>query len=253
MITRLVLSMFVLLAAWGSFRLLAADEGPARQGQFVQYGQMHEAIGKQQHQGRVHFGELTERPHFYGVAALQGLRGEATILDGKITVTTVDAKGQTRPVRDNLGDLQATMLVGGYVAAWSEHPVTKDVATDDFDEFIETAATQAGIGLKQPFVFTVAGKFEDVRLHVINGACPLHARLMKKELPKNLQPFEAELRTVEGTVVGVFAKDAVGKITHPATSTHIHLLFADPESGEQLTGHVEQLGLQAGAVVRLPK
>ena len=39
----------------------------------IQYGRMHEAIGQQQHQGRVLLGALLEKPHFFGVAALAGL------------------------------------------------------------------------------------------------------------------------------------------------------------------------------------
>jgi hypothetical protein len=68
-------------------------------------------------------------------------------------------------------------------------------------------------------VFTVEGDFSRVRLHVINGACPMHARLKKITLSKEQRPFEAELERVSGTLVGVYAKDAVGKLTHPATST----------------------------------
>jgi alpha-acetolactate decarboxylase len=102
-------------------------------------------------------------------------------------------------------------------------------------------------------VFTVEGDFSHLRLHVINGACPLHARLRKIELPEENQPVEVEKEQVRGTLVGVFAKDAVGNITHPATSTHMHLVFQDEQSGKTVTGHVERIGLLKGAVLRLPK
>ena len=54
---------------------------------FVQHGKMHEVVGKQQHQGRVTFKDIVKRPHFYGVAALESLAGEATIFDGEVTIT----------------------------------------------------------------------------------------------------------------------------------------------------------------------
>jgi hypothetical protein len=104
----------------------------------------------------------------------------------------------------------------------------------------------------EPFLFTVEGEFVDVRLHVINGACPIRARMKKEELSDELKPFEAEMPAIRGTIVGVFAKDAVGKLTHPATSTHCHLVFTDPESGKQVTGHIEQIGIRGGAKVRVP-
>lgn len=144
-------------------------------------------------------------------------------------------------------------LIGAYVPSWTARTVTADVAPDAFDRQIADAAAQAGVDTSAPFVFTVEGHFSDLRLHVINGACPMHARLRRMEIPKDRQPVEVEHDQVRGTVVGVFATDAVGRITHPDTSTHVHLLFKDPASGETVTGHVEQLGLLAGAVVRVPR
>jgi hypothetical protein len=53
--------------------------------------------------------------------------------------------------------------------------------------------------------------------------------------------------------VGVFAADSVGELTHPATSTHVHLIFEERDTGRLVTGHLERVGLAAGAVLKLPK
>lgn len=228
-----------------------ADDTTVGDSRIVQYGKMHEAIGQQQHQGRVQLSQLLQRPHFYGVAALAGLHGEVTILDGRATITRVAAGGQLHSSAVAPED-QATLLIGAYVPSWNEHRIPVSVPPEQFDKYISDVAAQAGVLLSEPFLFTVEGQFSKVRLHVINGACPLHARLRRIQLPQDRQPFEAELQQVSGTVVGVFAKDAVGSITHPATSVHMHLLFRDAASGQLVTGHVEQLGLQAEAMLRLP-
>jgi alpha-acetolactate decarboxylase len=236
----------------GGFGFVAGAE--AWDGKLVQYGKMHEAIGMQQHQGRVRLGKLLERPHFYGVAALEKLEGEATIVDGKVTLTRVNASGELEPAEASASPKsQATLLVGAYVPSWTEHSVSAAIRPDEFDQAIADLAEQTGIKVTNPFAFVAEGEFSNLRLHVINGACPLHARLKRIELPKEQRPFELELQKVRGTLVGVFAKDAVGSITHPATSTHVHLVFKDPASGKTVTGHVEQIGMLAGTVVRLPK
>jgi alpha-acetolactate decarboxylase len=235
----------------GGRTVVAADDG-AWDGRIVQYGKMHEAIGQQQHQGRVQLSKLIERPHFYGVAALAKLEGEVTLVDGKVTVTRVDANGQLAPTEKGT-DESATLLVGAYVPSWIEQKVAKSVSPDDFDKYIADAATNAGLKVSEPFVFAIEGEFSKLSFHVINGACPLHARLKKIDLPQGKRPFESELDKVKGTIIGVFAKDAVGDITHPATSTHMHLVFENDRSGKLVTGHVEQIGLQEGAVLRLPK
>jgi alpha-acetolactate decarboxylase len=218
----------------------------------VQYGSMREAVGQQQDQGRVPFSELTKHPHFFGVGALEGLRGEATIDDGQLTVTTVDKAGRLQPNDPAPTEDQATMLAGAYVPAWTQHVVAEDVPAEAFDDYVARVAAKAGLNTDQPFVFTVEGQYLDVALHVINGACPIHARLKKIVLPPKQRPFETELPNVGGKLVGIFAKDAVGNLTHPATSTHVHLLYTDPITGKTVTGHVERVGLQKGAVLHLP-
>jgi alpha-acetolactate decarboxylase len=250
------LGLGLLAAILGGQAVIAADNETQRvatwDGKIVQHGKMHEAIGQKQHQGRVQLGKLVERPNFYGVAALAGLEGEATIVNGKVTVTQVDAKGRLEPVAAT-PDQQATLLVGAYVPSWTEHKVSAGVEPDALDRYVAEVAERGGLETSQPFVFIVEGEFSHLRLHVINGACPLHARLRKIELPKENQPVEVEKEQVRGTLVGVFAKDAVGNITHPATSTHMHLVFQDEQSGTTVTGHVERIGLLKGAVLRLPK
>ena len=99
----------------------------------------------------------------------------------------------------------------------------------------------------------IEGECTEVRLHVINGACPMRARMKKEEIPEGQKPFEFETETVEATVVGVFALDSVGKLTHPDTSQHAHLNYLDPASKQLVTGHLEKYGVKAGATLKLPK
>lgn len=51
----------------------------------------------------------------------------------------------------------------------------------------------------------------------------------------------------------LFAEDAVGKLTHPATKTHGHILYRDPIFGQRVTGHLEAVGIRQGAVLKIPK
>ena len=229
-----------------------ADESP-KDLEIIQFGSMHKAIGQKQHQGRVRLGELVKRPHFYGIGALEGLRGEVTVFDGKVTITGVNGKGHIEPAVGSLSDKQATMLVGAYVPSWTRIPVTRNIEADGFDSYVEQSANKLGIKTTAPLMFAVEGEFADVRLHVINGACPLHARLKNTELPSETRPFESQMTTLTGTLVGVFARDAVGKLTHPATSTHVHLLYKDAETGEDVTAHIEHIGVRPGAVLLLSK
>ena len=213
---------------------------------------MHEAIGQQKSHGRVLLGDLVKRPNVYAVGALENLTGEITIDNGKIVVTRVDASGEIEPTNEP-STLQATMLAGASVKSWSSYPVAHDVDHSEFDEFVAKAASASDIDTEEPFMFSVEGEFTNVRLHVINGECPVHARVKKSDINAEDQPFEETFPKITGKLIGVFAKDAVGKLTHPATMTHVHIIYRDNKSGVALTAHVEQVGLAGGSSLKLPK
>lgn len=219
-------------------------------GTLVQYGTMHEAIGQNKSEGRVELSAVTSKHHFYGIAALENLKGEITIFDSNPTVTEV-GKDHALAAVDGSGR-KATLLAGAYVPSWRECTVEAETPAAEFDGAIQNAAAKAGVDSSKPFVFTAEGEFTDVRLHVINGACPMHAKKQKVEIPKEKEPFEGEFAAVRGRIVGIYARDAVGKLTHPNTSTHVHLIFTDEKTGQTMTGHVERLGLPKGATLRLP-
>ena len=237
-----LLSTLVLVGCQSQQRRLSTE--------FVRYGSMHETIGQKQHQGRVGLAEIVKRPHFYAVGALEGLRGEITIQDSVAMVTGVRPDGSPQSLAP--ADLQAALLAGQSVEAWTSVTLADAVPHDGFDQAVATMAAGKGIDTAAPFMFMVDGEFTDVRLHVIHGACPVHARMKNITLDKGEQPYEMEAERVSGTLVGVYAADAVGKLTHPATSTHVHLIYEDRETGEIVTGHLERVGLAAGAVVKLP-
>jgi alpha-acetolactate decarboxylase len=221
--------------------------------QLVQIGEMHEVIGKQQHQGRVNLAELIAKPHFYGVGALAGLRGEISILDSRVTATEVDVQRQPVSLGDAAVDQQATLVIGAYVDAWTEIPINKSLDDGELDAFIDAQLSEHGFDPARPCIFMVRGQFARADLHVINGACPMHARIRQLEIPTATKPYKVTLENVSGRVVGIFAKDAVGKITHPATRTHKHLVYQTGASPSLLTGHAEMLWVKAGSTLLLPQ
>ena len=148
----------------------------------IQFGSMHETIGQQRHEARVELAEVIERPHFYGVGALEGLNGEISILDSRPIVTMGSGAAALRSI--DPANARATLLIGQSVPAWTEQAVGKNVDSVDIDAAIRESALASGLDLSSPFAFVIEGDFKDVRLHVINGACPVHARIQKKEIPE---------------------------------------------------------------------
>jgi alpha-acetolactate decarboxylase len=246
--------LFVNSVCHGQSPAASKPVAPATVGirELVQYGKMHEVIGMQRHEGRVSLADLIQRPHFYGVGALAGLRGEISIIDGVPTVTEVIDPAHAKAVNADADQRQATMLIGAYVDSWTESVIDRDLNDSELDDWISSEIERLGGDVNQPTIFMVDGSFNTVHLHVINGACPVHARIRQLTIPEEQLPFDATLENVSGQVVGVFAIDAAGKLTHPATRTHKHLVYRDVITGERLNGHVESITVIRGARLLLP-
>lgn len=217
----------------------------------IVYGSMHETIGMQNHQGRVTLGELTDRPNFYGVGALEKLQGEITIIDSKPIVTSVTSDGALTSRNDEATKLQATLLVGGGVPKWTSVTIPGDLFGEALESFILLNSERLGVQTDRPFPFLIDGAFSKVRLHVIHGACPVHARTRNKPIPEGQQPFEQEVAKLDGQLVGIFARNAAGKLTHPGTSMHAHMVYSN-DSAQQVTGHLEAFRVDASSTLRLP-
>ena len=104
----------------------ASTEQAEPKSKLIQYGRMREVIGMQKHHGRIALVEATSQSHLYAVGALEGLTGEVTVLDGAVVATTVNEEHQLQPVEVN-AELQATLLVGNHVAAWTNYAASETV------------------------------------------------------------------------------------------------------------------------------
>lgn len=220
---------------------------------FFQIGQMRAAIGQGQSGGRVRLSDVAEREHFFGVGAVAALGGEVTVADSVIRATRVGVVGGPEPIPGNSREITATFLFGASVPSWVRQPLDSAVPADAVDLTIENYVKRAGINEAEPVVFQVVGTFRDVRVHVINGACPLHARRAGLTVDERQRPFEATYESITGTIVGVYARGKAGVLTHPGTSTHMHLIYVDSGTGATVTAHVEQVSFGVGCMLMLPR
>lgn len=237
-------------------KLLAATmivmvaQNPAWAGEFIQYGTMHEAIGQKKMQGRVRLSDVTGKPHLYAVGAEEDLLGEITIVDGQIMLTRAEDKNEPRSISSELDSVKATLLIGAYVKDWDTQTTKEPISGEQLEKLIESPKKKEG--QTEPVMFKADGHFRDVRLHVIRGACPMHARLRKVDLSESQKAYEVDLAEVEGVVVGVFARGRIGDLTHPSTSVHAHLVYKGPD-GQTLTGHLEKFQIAPGARISIAK
>lgn len=192
---------------------------------------------------QITFEEINSSPHAFAVGALTDLKGEITVFDGQIIVAeTEDGIHATSSTKTDSNE-SATLLTLSYVDSWLEYRLPTDM---DFEEAVESAATANGIDTDTPFPFYVNATTESYELHVINGFCPIATPdLDAADQPWRLHGLETEL-----LIVGFFAKNQEGVMTHHGSNVHIHGI--DSTGKTVISGHLDAIDLKEGSTIFLP-
>jgi len=198
---------------------------------------MREVLALGNTESRVILSEVVERPHAYGVGAVAGLTGEATILNGHAYVAQVEAAFVTSTIQP---DREATLLAAAYVPTWRTITIENTLDSRQLMAFIKNQALQNEIDADRPFPFLIEGEIS-VDAHIINGSCP---RAVGEE------PIRFTCKTRPGTIVGIYAENAAGTLTHHGEVAHMHVVF---EKQPAQSGHVDDIIAHRGAVLKIPE
>jgi alpha-acetolactate decarboxylase len=210
---------------------------------------MHEVLGGGAEAARPHvtLAEVLSEPNAHGVGALSGLEGEITILNGQAWIARPEGTGlRVDGPRADSAD-GAAFLTVTHVDAWTEFPIEQSLQQKALEDFIVQCAVRNGVDPHLPFPFQIEGQVTDLQVHVINRECPMRpgARLTTDQ-----RAWRYQLESpVPATIVGFYAADSVGELTHPGTSIHAHAIFE--VNGEPVTAHVERIAVDGGAMLRL--
>ena len=208
-----------------------------------QYGGMQDVLRLGNTQSRISFEEMRQQPHAIGVGALTNLQGEITIFDGQIFVATTHdgISASTTSGDTNLGS--ATLMTLAHVEKWHHDSLPDSLP---LEQAIETVARSHGIDSDTPFPFIIEGVAESYELHVINGFCPIAT----PDLAPEDQPWRAQGESTALKVIGFFARDQQGVMTHHGSNLHIHAIIGDGD--ETITGHLDAVEMAPGSVLSVP-
>jgi len=208
-----------------------------------QYGGMRETLRMGQTQPRITFEEVIATPHSFAVGALPNLEGEVTIFDGSIWVATADNNSATT-VKADSQFLSATLLTVAHVNHWDEY----ELPDIPLEEAIEAVALGSStLDSEEPFPFLIQGEASTLHMHVINGYCPVAS----PDLADEYKPWRMSIdSSTPITVVGFFAKNQEGVMTHHGSNIHIHGLMTKDRG--VATGHLDSISMKKGAKLFLP-
>ncbi|MFG0285943.1 MAG: acetolactate decarboxylase [Phycisphaerales bacterium JB039] len=211
-----------------------------------QFGAMRAVMREGSTEARVALREWAG-PNDVAVGAIEQLDGEITIVDGGAWVSRVRDGDVLTSGPAVEPDAKATLLTASRVGAWHSNRLHETLAGAELEAAIVRAAAERGIDTSQPFPFIIRGTATSLHMHVINGFCP-HS---SGEAAAGREPRRIALtEPTPVTIVGFYASDAQGLLTHHGTAMHAHALV-DGDGG-RVTGHVDSVEIQAGATLRLP-
>jgi acetolactate decarboxylase len=199
--------------------------------------------------------ELVGKKGLYAMGPIDGLDGEITIFDSKPYITQVRGKDF---VVDNTLKHGAFFLVWTEQTNWQDVPVPSTVkGYIDLQKFVKEQAQAAGIDTTKPFPFLLAGKPLEIKWHI--NVDRTEGKPITKELfMRSKEPFVT--RNEPADIVGFYSEKHAGIFLNqysPAikegsgmqNSIHIHLISRVSKAA----GHIDDLTLGEGMVLRLPK
>jgi hypothetical protein len=225
-------------ALWGS-ALLCSCAAPATDGPFAlrSWGTMAEVLREGHAEGRVDLSEAA-RAGTIAVGALEGLRGEVTVVEGEVIVA-VPSPGNGISLRPPAPGERAALLILAQVSVWDRIPLPDCADYAALEEAIAAALAARGHDLAVPIPLRVRGQATALQFHVLDGACP-YAQ------PDGPPPRRYAATDARVELVGFYAEGSGGEFTHHNHSSHLHAIVSDA------MGHLDEVSLRE-AVLLLPR
>ncbi len=206
-----------------------------------QWGSMKQVLRQGHTEARVCLSEICVSDNMVAVGALEGLKGEITVINGEAWIARAPQVDEIVGEHTRNSTAYATLMVASDVEAWQEILITEE-SDDDLDAIILAHAIAVGVDVSKPFPFLIQGEFADVHLHVIRGGCPIAN-------PEGPKPARVEEVLAQGKIVGFYAENSAGDLTHHTSDVHAHVVI----DGKKLaSGHMDSVKLKVGNILRLP-
>lgn len=224
--------------------LVASCHAPCWSGPVEVHGSMLEVMRNGQTQARLALRELQGEPGLVAIGAMEQLKGEFIGNNGSVWISRAGPLGTITTQGGATAGDQATLAIFSRVSRWESMTLKQDRNLAELEDWIAELAAGRGLDKLECFPFRIEGEFRDLGLHIANGSCP-----MRLPHPPGTEPVRRMFPSGSASLVGFYARNGAGVITHAGERTHVHVRTHAPEA---LAGHVEQVIARAGAQLLLP-
>ena len=198
--------------------------------------------------GKIKLSQLKQKSGYWGLGALAGLNGEIIQINGKLLVSY----GNKTNVTNSFGTNEsATLWMSEKVSKWQNIKITKNMDSEQFEQFVEQSALKNKIDLNKPFAFRVTGKYRNLSWHIVSG---VHHHKTINTSEEEHSNHMANLRVFDqanasGELIGFYSGDKLaGVISHVDEKYHLHYI----NESETISGHVDDYSIESGSILWLP-
>ncbi|MFK8101026.1 MAG: acetolactate decarboxylase [Saprospiraceae bacterium] len=187
--------------------------------------------------------DFKDKEHLYAIGALENLKGEIQIFDGKAFNTMVS---DTVLSYDQSFDKKAALLVYASVSRWKTINLPEEIMSyQQLENYLPQVAKENQINTNQPFPFLIEGTAPSFDWHVINWKEGDTEHSHEKHIRSGLYGT-IQNRAVQ--FLGFYSDSHHAIFTHHTTNMHIHVKTLD----NKIAGHADDLTLGKGMILKLP-
>ena len=189
-------------------------------------------------EAKISLDSLESKKNLYGIGPIEGLKGEISIYNGELSVSTAkDGKEEI----NNDWDQKGVFLAYAVVSDWKSEEVDRPIArVMDIQTLIAQQSVKNGYFLNEAFPFRIETTVDTLDYHIIYK----EGEMSHKEAKR---PFQ--LVNTEVEIIGFWGgKVGRGNFTHHDSNVHLHFRTKDKKH----SGHIDQIQFAQGAKLLLP-
>lgn len=232
--------------AQGNMQQPSAAGAPAAEYSFgfKAYGVFGRMITQRNYLAVVALKDVVDARATDAVGAVSGLRGEISMIDGRLIVSYGTDCGAVCP---SAATETATLLATASARHWRSIEIDRHLDAKAVETFIRAQAKASGLDDGKPFPFRITGAITDFVMHV--NAAPNPRFKGHGSFDEMAITGLAKGPRLEGSVVGFYAPPPLqGVITHMGEFFHSHYV----DAARTATAHLDSYGIAAGSTLMLP-
>lgn len=182
------------------------------------------------------------KKNLYALGPIEGLKGEAVILNGEI-YSSQKVDNQITNRKDKVSKM--AMLVYSYVENWTTFNLSANVSNyAELETLIAQTAKQNGYDTTIPFAFKIDAKPQSVNYHIIDWKTTVnHTMENHKQFA-----YSGKFKNSSTTFLGFYSDHHHSVYTHHSTNMHVHVL----EDKSKIVGHLDEIRIKGMITIYLP-